>query len=379
MRHLNLATLMPLLLVACGKFAPPEEPVRAVRTQVVQAGVSAQRVEYAAEVKPRTESRLGFRVAGKLEQRWVNVGDQVKAGQPLARLDGRDLKLGQDQARASVNAATAQLELSEAEFKRYKELKDQGFISGLELERREAALKAARAQAEQAKAQNSLQTNQAGYAVLAADVSGVVTAVDAEPGAVLAAGTAVVRLALDGPRDVVFSVPEDRAGALRSLMGRPGALKFRVWGNDASLKPATVREVAASADPATRTFQVKTDIGPSLLKLGQSATIVLEAPGAPGVVKLPIAAVFEQAGQAHVWVLDTGARTVRAQPVVVSGADGNWVVVASGLTPGQTVVTAGAHALTPGQKVRQYAEPAGQAPSAPVVMPASAAAVATQR
>jgi RND family efflux transporter MFP subunit len=230
MRHVLLPLLVLPILLACSKPPSAEEPVRAVRTQTVQAGSSSLQHEYAAEIRARIESRLSFRVGGKLVRRLVDVGALVKAGQPLAQIDASDLKLGQDVARAALSSADAQLVLSEAEFKRYKELRDQGFISGLELERRDAALKASRAQAEQARAQAGVQSNQAGYAVLVADVPGVVTGVDAEPGAVLAAGAPVLRLAHDGPRDAVFSVPEDRAAGMRALLGKPGALQLRAWG-----------------------------------------------------------------------------------------------------------------------------------------------------
>lgn len=373
MRHLLLPLFLVPLLLACKDGAPVADPVRAVRTITVQAGTTGLQHEYAAEVRARVESRLAFRVGGKLVQRRVNVGDLVKAGQPLAQIDASDLRLGQDAARAAVNAAQAQLAFSEAEFKRYKDLREQGFISGLELERRETALKAARSQAEQAAAQAGVQSNQAGYAVLVADVPGIVTAVDAEPGAVLAAGTPVLRLAHDGPRDAVFSVPEDRSAAMRALLGKPGALKLRAWGEGEKLLPATVREVAASADPMTRTFLVKADIGATALRLGQTATVLIDAPAVAGVIKLPLAAVFEQGGQSTVWLVDPTTMLVRPQPIAVAGADGNLVVVAGGLAPGQVVVTAGVHALTPGQKVRWYLEP-GAAPTPPATASSPAAA-----
>ena len=356
MRSCLLPLLMVPALIACSPPAAQVEPIRAVRTLVLQSGVTALQTEYAAEIRARSESRLAFRVGGKLVRRPVNVGDVVKAGQVLAQIDASDLKLGQDAARAAVSAADIQLALNEAEYKRYKELRDQGFISGLELERREASLKASRAQAEQARAQASVQGNQASYAVLVADVSGVVTAVDAEPGAVLAAGAPVLRLAQEGPRDAVFSVSENRLPALRALLGKPGAVQMRPWGSDAAL-PATVREVAAAADPTTRTFLVKADIGRTDLRLGQTATVLVDAPAVAGLFKLPLPAVFEQGGQSHVWVVDPAKSTVRAQPVAVVGAEGNLVLVGAGLANGLRVVTAGVHTLTPGQAVRLYAEP----------------------
>ncbi len=371
MRLALLPLVLVCLLAACSKPAPAPEPVRAVRTVTVQAGNANLLHEYPAEVRARAESRPSFRVGGKLVRRMVNVGDVVKAGQALAEIDPGDLRLGQEAARASLAAAQAQLAFAEAEFKRYATLRAQGFISGVELERRDASLQATRSQAAQAMAQARLQANQAGYAVLTADVPGIVTAVDAEPGTVLSAGAPVLRLAHDGPRDAVFSVPEDRAADMRAALGRPGALQLKPWGSAATV-PATVREVAAAADPVTRTFLVRADIGRTDLRLGQTATVLVAMPPVPGVIKLPLTAVFEQAGQASVWLVDRAAMTVRPQAITVAGADGNLVVVADGLQPGQAVVTAGVHTLTPGQAVRWYAEPgAAAAPSA--ATPASSA------
>jgi membrane fusion protein, multidrug efflux system len=364
MRLPLLPLVLALLLAACSKPEPTPEPVRAVRTLTVQAGSAGLLHEYPAEVRARAESRPSFRVGGKLVRRMVNVGDVVKAGQALAEIDPGDLRLGQDAAQAALRAAQAQLAFAEAEFKRYATLRAQGFISGVELERREAALMATRSQAQQAIAQATLQSNQAGYAVLTAAVPGIVTAVDAEPGTVLSAGAPVLRLAHDGPRDAVFSVPEDRAAGMRALLGKSGALQLKPWGSTATA-PATVREVAAAADPVTRTFLVRADIGRTDLRLGQTATVLVPTPPVPGVIKLPLTAVFEQGGVASVWLVDRTAMTVRTQPIVVAGADGNLVVVASGLQPGQAVVTAGVHTLSPGQAVRWYAEPgAAAAPAA---------------
>jgi len=357
---LALLATLSLALAACSKPESAPEPVRAVRTVTVASGAAGGVHEYAAEVRARTETRLGFRVAGKLTSRMAEVGQRVKAGQVLAQLDPADLKLQQDAAQAALRAAQAAYDLSAAEFKRYKELREQGFISALELERRDTALQAQKAQLDQAKAQSAVQGNLAAYAALAATAAGVVTGVDAEVGAVLAAGAPVVRLAHDGPRDVVFAVPEDAAAGARVLLGKSGALRVRPWGGAAAV-PATVREVAAAADPATRTFLVKADVGAAPVQLGQTMTVLVELPKREGVIKLPLTAVMRQQGQTAVWVLDRSAMTVKVQPVVVAGADGNEVVVASGLAAGATVVTAGVHTLTPGQKVKLYDE----APTAP--------------
>ena len=360
-----LAGVLIVLLTACSRPAAAPEPVRAVRTLTIAAGQAGGSVDYAAEVRARVESRLAFRVGGKMISRPADLGNSVRAGQVLASLDPQDLRLSQDAARSTVQAARVNYEQAQADFKRFKELRDQGFISSAELERRETSLKSAQAQLEQAQAQAGVQVNQARYSTLVADASGVVTAVEAEPGAVLAAGATVLRVAQDGPRDVVFAVPEDQAAAIRALQDRAGALQVRMWGEGATPLPATVREVAAAADPTTRTFVVKADIGKTAVRLGQTATVSIALPVVPGVVKLPLTAVFEQQGKSSVWLLDAASMTVRAQAIQVAGAEGNWVVVAGGLAPGQQIVSAGVHVLTPGQKVSLYgAAPALAAASA---------------
>ena len=351
------ALLLSAGVTGCSRPDPAPEPVRAVRTATVVADSAGTTLEYAAEVRARTESRLSFRIGGKLVRRAVGLGDTVKPGQLLAQLDPQDLRLSQEAARAALSGAQVGEAQAEADFRRFKELRDQGFISSAELERRDTALKSARAQSEQALAQASAQRNQAGYAALSADVGGVVTAVEAEPGMVVGAGSPVLRLAHDGPRDVVFSVPEDKIELVRTLAGRAGALKVRQWSNGSELLPATVREIAAAADPMTRTFLVKADLGQRDVRLGQTAAVLLETPKQAGVIKLPLAAVTQLQGKTAVWLLDAATMTVQPQTVRVAGADGNQVVIAAGLQPGQTVVIAGVHVLNAGQKVKRYIEP----------------------
>lgn len=363
--------LLAALLSACGKQAAAPEPERAVRTQLVSASSASASHEYAAEVKARVESRLSFRVSGKLLNRAVDLGDTVKPGQVLARIDAQDLKLAEAAAAATVMAARTNRDQAAADYKRFVDLQRQGFISAAELERRDSAFKAAQAQLDQAKAQAAVQGNQAGYAQLVADGAGVVTGVDAEPGQVLAAGTPVVRVALDGPRDIVFSVPEDQIANVRAAASQAGALKVRLWGGDKTY-PLALREVAAAADPVTRTFLIKADAGKLDVRLGQSATVVLELPQVAGVIKLPLAAVLQQSGKTSVWVLDGAAMTVKPVPVQVAGADGNEVVIVAGLSPGQEVVVAGVHVLNPGQKVKRYVPP--RTTTSPSTTPAAPAA-----
>ena len=359
---LLLATLLPALVSGCGKQPAAPEPERAVRTLLVSASTASASHEYAAEVRPRIESRLSFRVGGKLLNRAVNLGDTVRAGQVLAHIDAQDLKLAQAAA-AGVAAARTNRDQAGADYKRFVDLQRQGFISTAELERRDSAFKAAQAQLEQARAQADVQGNQAGYAQLVADGAGVVTGVNAEPGQVLAAGTPVVSVALDGPRDIVFSVPEDQIARVKAAASQPGALKVRLWGGDKTW-PLTLREVAAATDPVTRTFLIKADAGKLDVRLGQSATVVLDLPQTAGVIKLPLAAVLQQGGKTSVWMLDGASMTVKPVPVQVGGAEGNEVVIAGGLSAGQEVVVAGVHVLNPGQKVKRYVPPRTTTPPA---------------
>jgi RND family efflux transporter MFP subunit len=352
-------------LAACSKPVPPEEPIRAVKVVVVAAEGIRSGFEYAAEVRPRTESRLGFRVSGKLLRRTADVGQQVKAGQPLAQLDAQDFKLSVDAARAQVAAAQANRDLAAADFKRFKDLRDQNFISAAELERRDVALKAAQSQLDQAQAQLAAQGNQSAYTTLVADAAGVVTAVDAEPGQVLAAGTPVVRIAHDGARDVVFSVPEDKVSQMKLGSG----VEVRAWASTAVYQ-GKVREISASADPVTRTFLVKVALaGADVLPLGTTVSVLPQAldRSGPGLIKLPTSALQHDGKAVAVWVLDRASMAVRLQPIVLATADGNEVVVASGLQSGMEVVAAGAHVLSPGQKVTVYQE------KAPLAAPAAQA------
>ncbi len=351
--HVLMAFVAFSSLLACTKPEPAPEPVRAVRVMQVQVSGLEAVQEYSAEVRARVESRLGFRVAGKLIKRQAEIGQRVQAGQVLAQIDPQDYKLAADAARAQVAAASTNRDLAAADFKRFQTLKDQNFISGAELERRETALKAAQAQLEQAQVQFKSQGNQAGYATLVADVSGIVTAVEAEPGQVVSAGTPVVRIAQDGARDVVFNVPEDKVR--QWSVGTEVAIKR--W-TDNSMASGRIREIGASADPVTRTFPIKVlvdaDKAPAL-----GSTVYVQPPsGYAGVqaIKLPTNTLFLQGQASHVWLLDKTTMTVKSTPVQVASADGNQAVIASGIAPGAWVVTAGVHVLSPNQKVSIYQE-----------------------
>ena len=357
-----MAVAAALVLSACTKAAPPQAPVRAVKVMTVGNSALGTSTDYAGEVRARVESRLGFRVGGKITQRQAELGQRVKAGQVLAQLDPQDYRLAADAARAQVAVAATQRDLAAADYARYEALKAQNFISGAELERRDATLKAANAQLSQAKAQLAVQGNQAAYADLRADAAGVVTGVEAEPGQVVSAGTPVVRVAVDGVRDVVFAVPEDRLASIQ----QGAAVRLRVGNSVGSIGPAMpllsgrVREVAASSDPVTRTYLVKVALdatpGASVLPLGATVYAQPETrgPAAVPVIKLPTTALWRSAQATSVWVLDKTSMTLQPQVVQIAAADGNEVVVTAGLQPGMLVVSAGVHVLAAGEKVTLY-------------------------
>ena len=344
-----------LTVSGCSRQEAPQEPVRAVKLITVGAGALSPSSEYAGEVRARIESRLGFRVPGKLTQRPVEAGQRVQAGQLLAQIDPQDYQLAAQAAQAAVVAAQSNRDVALADFKRYEALRAQNFISGAELERREAALKAAESALTQAQSQLSVQANQAGYARLLATASGVVTGIEAEIGQVVSAGQPVVRLAHDGPRDAVFSVPEQVVGAFK-----PGQTLQATAQATGQVFKGQVREVGASADPLTRTFVVKLALEASQA-LPRGGTVNVQAPkmqaAVTQVIKLPTAALRQEGQATTVWLLDEASMTVKPQPVQVLTVDGQEVVIASGLSAGQKVVAAGVHVLSPGQKVTVYSPP----------------------
>lgn len=354
-----LTLLLPLLLLtACSKPPPPQEPLRAVKLVTVVLGTIESGPELPGEVRARVESRLGFRVGGKLVRRQAEVGQRVRAGQVLAQLDALDAGLATDAVRAQLQVAVTNRDLAEADLRRYRDLRAQNFISDAEIERRTATLRAASAQVDQVRAQLAAQGNQSAYANLVADASGVVVAVDAEPGQVVAAGASVVRIAQDGPRDVVFAIAEDRL----SDMAQGSTVQVRRW-SQGGRYTARVREIAALADPVTRTYQIKATItGNDGPPLGSTVAVMpasLSSKGAPAI-KLPTSALKQDGQGSAVWVFDPATASVRTQPVRILAADGNEVVVQDGLTPGMQVVVAGVHVLSEGQKVTVYK--AGTAP-----------------
>ena len=348
------------LLSACSKPSEKTEDIRPVRTMVLSASNVDISAEYPGEVRPRIESRLGFQVGGKITARKVDVGAIVKRGQVLMQLDPQDLRLGQEQASASLRAAETSRDLAKADVKRYQELRVKNFVSPAVIDAKLAAFRAAQATVDAAQAGYRGQSNQTAYATLVADADGVVTAVDAEVGQVVAPATPVVRVARTGDKEIVIAVPEDKVEHLRKVED----VTVRLWAAPGVVFPGKVREVAPVADPSTRTYQFKVAMpgaGPEV-KLGQTAQVLFSANTATPRITVPLSALSQERNITAVWVVENGM--VKFTPVTIGGVAGNDVQLISGVQPGQTVVTAGANLLKNGQKVRTLAE-AAMTPAAP--------------
>ena len=347
-----LAVSSLVLLAACSP--PPEktEDIRPVRVMELAANSVDVNAEFAGEVRPRVESRLGFRVGGKITARKVDVGTVVKKGQMLMQLDPQDLQLAQAQANAGLRAAETTRDLAQAELKRYQDLREKNFVSQAVLDTKLSAFKASQASVDSAQAAYRGQSNQAGYASLVADIDGVVTSVDAEVGQVVAPGTPVVRVARAGEREIVIGVPEDKVDALRKVAD----VKVRLWANPQEAIPGKVREIAPVADPQTRTYAFKVAIPESAagVRLGMTALVQFSAKTPNALIRVPLTALFNEKGQSSVWVVVKEGSTdvVKLVPVQTSGTSGNEIVLGGGVSPGQRVVTAGVNQLKPGQKVK---------------------------
>jgi len=224
------------------------------------------------------------------------------------------------------------------------------------LDAKESAFKSAAARVEQARAQASVAGNQKDYTTLTADQPGVITAVAAEVGQVVKDSTPVMRLARDGEREVLIAVPESRLAALR----KAGAIEVRLWSSpDVALK-GRVREIAPSADAATRTYAVRVTIleASPAVQLGMTANVILpDAVAAAGALLVPASAVFEHQGGSAVWVLQAEGDVLKPQlrPVTVRQFREDGVLIADGLKPGERIAAAGVHKIVAGQALRAMA------------------------
>ncbi|NOV24040.1 efflux RND transporter periplasmic adaptor subunit [Cupriavidus necator] len=354
-----------LVLGGCGKRPEPAPEIRPVRMMQLSQHSGKTAFEFSGDVRPRVESRLGFRVGGKIAARLVDVGAVVSKGQPLARLDPTDLSLAEAGSRAQFEAARTDRDLAAADLKRYNDLFAKGFISAAERHRRQATFDAAEARLRQAQAGLRSQSNQTAYAVLHADADGVVTAIDAEVGQVVTPGQPVVRVAQTAEKEVAIGLPEDQVGLLRGLTD----VTVHTWAEPQRALPGRVREIAAAADPVTRTYATRVSVPnpPPDLKLGMTAVVTFVRTGAATAIRVPLTALLQEQGRDQVWVYDNASGTVKPVAVTLGDAIGNEIEVRQGLAPGQTIVTAGVHLLRPGQKVRplQTVTPASTAAATP--------------
>jgi multidrug efflux system membrane fusion protein len=338
-----------LVLAGCASeasIAPPPRP--AVVEQPKTAGLTGLET-YAGEVRARHESVLGFRIGGKIERRFVDVGAKVRRGDVLATLEPDDANLAVTQARAALAAAKADVALAKSELDRHAALLAKNYISEALHEARSTQHDAAVARLDQARAQLAVAENQAGYTELRADHDGVITKIMAEAGQVVAPGTPVAALAHDGEVEVLISVPESRVSSFV-----PGQqVTVEIWANDNARGSGTVREVAPEADPRSRTYDVRVTIDDAArIGLGMTARVYLvDAEARPALV-VPMTALHEKDDQPALFVLDPKTKAVRLQPVEIGAYGESGVTVVGGLDRAQWVVTAGVHKLLDGQVVR---------------------------
>lgn len=357
-----------LLLGACQSEQPSDQPPL-VRSMVV-APATTGGTRYAGTVRAEHESDLGFQVTGRIVERLVDAGARVQEGQPLIRLDPADLVLAASgatdrrrAAEAKVVAMRAEAERAIADEARLKGLVEAGAISAQSYDRTRAASAAARAalaaaEAEAAAARGAadIARNQSDYGVLRAPSAGIVGAIFGEPGQVVAAGTPVIRLAAAGPREALIAVPEDQ------LKGLPRTGTATVYGDGGRSYAVQLREIAGSADPATRTYAARYRIiGGDALPVGSSVTIALG--GATGRLGVPLSALHDPGSGPGVWVIGKDAK-VSFRKVVVAAYDDDLALIGDGVEPGERIVALGAHLLKQGEKVRLERAAQGKAQAA---------------
>jgi RND family efflux transporter MFP subunit len=327
---------------------PRQEPpmVNLVRA----ARVSGSERGFTGVIGAKVESNLGFRVAGKILERLVNVGDQVKAGQPLMRIDEIDLRLALTAKRNAVAAARASLVQTEADEQRYAKLVSDGWASHQRYEQAKAASDTAKAQLAAAEAEAGVAENQTNYSILVADADGTVMQTLGEPGQVVAAGQAVVRLAQAGPREAVVALPE----TIRPVIG--SVAEASLYGGDGHYT-AHLRQLSDAADTQTRTYEARyvLDGEAAAAPLGATVTIRLPSQVSQPEIQVPLGALLDDGRKTGVWLFDSGTSTVHFQPIKLVRVNSEAAVIA-GLSSGDSVVSLGAHLLQEGARVRTAAE-----------------------
>jgi RND family efflux transporter MFP subunit len=354
-RRLAVAALVLAALVGCREESADKggEPVRPVKVTVVTDTTADRIIRYSGAVRSRIEAALGFRVAGKIVARNVDVGQRVEAGRILASLDPTDLRLTLQTAEANVVAARARVKVADDARARARTLNNKGFVADSNLDRADLEADQARAALDVAISARDQAANQMGYADLAADADGIVTEIRADVGQVVAAGAPVVTLARDDEKEVAIAVPEQ--DVVRFAKDQSVSVVF--WADKDLRLTGRIREISGSADPASRTYAIRVALpADERVRLGMTATVETSVPLARGAVVLPLSAISGAAGAPRVWVVDPANATVESRDVVLGQVMPEGVGVVSGLKPGDLVVTAGVQFLIPGKKVKLPAE-----------------------
>lgn len=349
-RNALAALVAVAALAACRQPPPPPAPeIRPVRAVRIEAKPMSDAIALTGTVQARTEVNQSFRIDGRMVERSVGVGDSVRPGQAIARLDPQNEESSVLAARAEVSAAQAQLAEANSNLTRMRDLVAERAVSRAAFENAESMAKAAAAQVEAAQTRLTLNGNRLSYTRLVSDVAGVVTGVGAEPGEVVGAGRMIVQVARDGAREAVFDVPP----RIKDVAPAGASIVVTLVSDPKVTATASVREVAPRADPVTGTFRVRMrlDNPPPAMRLGATVTGRMSLGSAPAIV-IPPSAVTRSDRQASVWVYDGKTGTVAPRGIEIRSSDPMRVEVASGLAPGDIVVTAGVQALRPGQKVR---------------------------
>lgn len=348
MRYIGLLSLATAL-AGCSSQAEISPTERVARVAQPQPGASQAVAVYPGEVHARYESALGFRVAGKINARLVDVGAHVVRDQVLAQLDPRDLALASTSAKASLASADAAFKLAQSEHDRYKALQSRNFVSQYELDGKVNALESARAHVAEARASLDTARNQAGYAELRADAGGVITSIAAEAGQVIGAGQVVVTLARDGASEVEIDVPEQQVDSYSA--GQPAAIEL--WTDSGTRHSGRVREIAPGADATTRTYRVRVAFvdDKATPRLGQTARVYFGAAAKPNQWLVPLSALYEKNGKPALWQLDPKTRQVRLAEVAVVSYGEEGVLISDGIAADSWVVTAGVHRLREGEIV----------------------------
>jgi RND family efflux transporter MFP subunit len=348
-RSISLGIL--LLASGCGDGGPKAPEVRTVRTLVVDPKPIDDDRRAVGEVRPRYESELAFRVAGKVVARLVDVGTSVKQGDVLARLDTQDHRNKLKSAESDIAGAHAVVVEAQGTEERLRHLLGNGHTTRANYEVAVKNLRSAEAKLAAAKTAMDMAADQLGYAELHADFDGVVTAANAEPGQIVNVGQMVMRLARPDEKDAVFSIAE-AAFERRANNERPEIVAL-LLSNPSVMAEGIVREISPVADPATRTYQVKVTLKnpPEQMRFGGSIVGRLKASTQP-VVVLPASALFDKGGKPAVWVVDPTNSSLTLKPVLVARYETDRVIVGDGLAKGDVVVTAGVNQLREHQKVR---------------------------